>query len=938
LSEESNLHPAEILRRKRQEERRQKTYAKVAALAKGIFPDSGISSLAFCVDLSQSRESQAVILEVLCLDSSGHVLQPYTDECQYRATAVENTILSLLADVQKGDGLYELDEELALAVMPAISRLELGFYRSGSDDTVLKPLVLDEASPWRLGVRTRVVEAFVQLEMCFKAEDRCVSAKEARLTVPGLVVAESGVACLKTGDSALLAELMRCEEITGDEREALLKRVLEESDIPVVQDQAVSKAYEFEPRLIVWSAKYTYRGKEQLHAELYFKYGDVAVHESDERHRLYDKRGKSSISRDLDGEASCKALLTKLGFRWSDAVKEQVGWKLLPSRLQKVVPGLLQKGWYVCADGKNYQPPRDYDVTISSGKDWFGISASVTYGDESVPFPEILKMWREGKEYILLDDGTFGILPVEWLVNYTVLSQLGRDDDGQIICSASQAAILQALLDKNATVHADAEYYAKLERLTQIEHAAPQAAPESFQGTLRPYQAESLGWMLFLQQQGFGGILALDMGLGKTPTVLALLDGRRTAVNRPSLVVVPRSLIFNWEEESAKFTPELKIMVWSGAGRHDQFDELANHDVILTTYGTLIRDAEKLRDITFDYCILDESQAIKNADTSNAKAVRLVNSEYRLAMTGTPIENSLSELWSQFEFLNPGLLGNAGVFRRFAARREVRAERELKLVAQALKPFVFRRTKEAVAKDLPEKTEGILYCELEAEQKQVYDDLLGYYHQEMADTGDTNTNQALMLSALLRLRQAACHAGLINDTHRHVASAKLQAIMPHLKEVLSEGHKALIFSQFTTMLGFVREQLDRDGITYTYLDGQTRDRKRVVDQFQGDDNCQVFLISLKAGGVGLNLTAASYVYILDPWWNPATESQAIDRAHRIGQRKPVFAYRLIARDTIEEKMLHMQREKRRLADAVIGNGTEFQETKLTRNDMAKLLK
>jgi len=320
--------------------------------------------------------------------------------------------------------------------------------------------------------------------------------------------------------------------------------------------------------------------------------------------------------------------------------------------------------------------------------------------------------------------------------------------------------------------------------------------------------------------------------------------------------------------------------------------------------------------------ILDEAQAIKNADTESAKAARLLKANHRLAMSGTPIENHLGELWSLFEFLNPGLLGGARVFKSVttAPANGKPDTNTRQILAKALRPFILRRTKQQVARDLPEKTEQTIFCELEPAQRQLYDELREHYRQSLlgriAEVG-INKSKMQVLEALLRLRQAACHPGLIDESRSAEPSAKIDALLAQLDEVIDEGHKALVFSQFTSFLAILRQRLEASGTTYEYLDGQTRDRQQRVERFQNDEQCRLFLISLKAGGVGLNLTAADYVFLLDPWWNPAVEAQAIDRAHRIGQTKPVFAYRLIARDTVEEKVLELQRSKRDLADAII---------------------
>jgi SNF2 family DNA or RNA helicase len=387
-------------------------------------------------------------------------------------------------------------------------------------------------------------------------------------------------------------------------------------------------------------------------------------------------------------------------------------------------------------------------------------------------------------------------------------------------------------------------------------------------------------------------------------------------VEKPSLVVVPRSLVFNWMEEAARFAPGLRVLDHTGLDRARDAGGLRGNDVVLTTYGTLRRDAALLKDVAFDYAILDEAQAIKNKTTESAKAARLLRADHRLALSGTPIENHLGELQSLFEFLNPGLLGRSALAR---GGGELDEEGRAAL-ARGIAPFILRRTKGQVAKDLPPKTEQTLWCDLEPEQKALCDELRDHYRKALLDRVESQglaRSKIQVLEALLRMRQAACHPGLVDPRQAEGPSAKLDALVPRLVEIVEEGHKALVFSQFTSFLALLKPRLAAAGLVHEYLDGKTRDRAARVKRFETDEGCGVFLISLKAGGLGLNLTAAEYVFLLDPWWNPAVEAQAVDRAHRIGQARPVFAYRLVARGTVEEKVLALQEKKRALADAIV---------------------
>jgi SNF2 family DNA or RNA helicase len=397
-------------------------------------------------------------------------------------------------------------------------------------------------------------------------------------------------------------------------------------------------------------------------------------------------------------------------------------------------------------------------------------------------------------------------------------------------------------------------------------------------------------------------------------------------------------VLFNWQAEAARFTPHLRVALHDGADRARAALAWPDADLVLTTYGILRRDAAALRDVRFDCVILDEAQAIKNASAATAKAARLLKAEQRLALSGTPIENHLGELWSLIEFLNPGMLGSASVFRAALGDGAARDPAARDLLARALRPMLLRRTKEHVAPELPARVEQVISVDLEPAERARYDELRVHYQQTLlgGHGRDARRGNFHVLEALLRLRQAACHGGLLNPELKAGPSAKLELLRERLREVALEGHKALVFSQFTSFLALVRAALDHDGLAYAYLDGQTRDRAACVARFQTDPACPVFLVSLKAGGLGLNLTAAEYVFLLDPWWNPAVEAQAIDRTHRIGQERSVFAYRLVARDTVEEKVLELQQSKRALADAVLRADRSLLAD-LTREDLQLLL-
>jgi SNF2 family DNA or RNA helicase len=633
-----------------------------------------------------------------------------------------------------------------------------------------------------------------------------------------------------------------------------------------------------------------------------------------------------------------------------------------------VAKELVQRGWLVQADGLPIQPVREFNLAVTSGIDWFELGGSIRFGDQSVELPKLLEAARRGESLVTLGDGSMGVLPEEWLHQYGMLADLSNvtpSQTGAIRVGKAQVGLLDALITAQPEIRFDAGFEQARQNLAQFQGVKEIATPTGFQGELRAYQRLGVGWLDYLTKFGFGGILADDMGLGKTIQVLAFLQHRKNtgaSGKTPSLIVVPRSLVFNWLNEAERFTPGLKVLDYTGTHRHQLRSKFARHDLIVTTYGTMRSDIAELSAFEFDHLILDEAQAIKNADSLSARAARQLKGRHRLAITGTPIENHLGELWSIFEFLNPGMLGSATVFRRFAgpltapgrdkekdkdgdpiggdaptrnASSNLADEGTRALLARSIRPFVLRRTKKQVVQDLPEKSELVLYCEMEPEQRKDYEELRTHYRRALL--GKTKGGSHLeVLEALLRLRQASCHPGLIHPDRVDQPSAKLDVLLPHLAEVIEEGHKALIFSQFTRFLNIVKDRLDKEGIVYEYLDGKTHNRAERVERFQNDPNVPVFLISLKAGGLGLNLTAAEYVYLLDPWWNPAVEAQAIDRSHRIGQTSHVFAYRLICRDTVEQKIIELQKTKRALADAILGGEGEGMSA-LTRDDLEFLL-
>ncbi len=652
-----------------------------------------------------------------------------------------------------------------------------------------------------------------------------------------------------------------------------------------------------------------------------FQYGNLTVR-YDEPQVLYDAETGEFLRRDPEKENQWLDQLQQVAIRYGRSV--EAGYVVAPGKLPLVIRELPQ--WELVLEGKPVSRSSGVSFRVQSDIDWFDLEGEVYFGDQKVTLPKLLRALHRGQQVIKLPDGSQGIIDEQALEPYTRLLSLGQEQNGRIRFRSYQALLLDSLLNQRqeqATLQADGAFRQLLQRLQEAEEVREESEPVGFQGKLRRYQQQGLGWLKYLQRLGLGGCLADDMGLGKTVQVLALLLDRKRSLpedqRRPHLIVVPKSLIFNWQEEAARFAPELSTCAYIGPQRKKLLDQLDQFDLVVTTYQTMLRDVELLVEQEFDYVVLDEATAIKNPDAQCAKAARVLPARHRLALTGTPVENHLLELWSLFEFLNPGILGTRQDFQRRFGSAEI-DEEELKRLQRGLAPFLLRRTKQQVLRELPPKSEQVLYCDLSPREKRQYQELRDYYRKLLSDKiaqRGIQRSKIHILESLLRLRQAACHPGLLDAKQATKGSSKFDMLLEHLEELLQEGHKALVFSQFTSLLDLLRKELERRKLDYAYLHGRTRKRKEVVQRFQQDPDCRVFLISLKAGGHGLNLTAADYVFLLDPWWNPAVEAQAVDRAHRIGQDKPVMVYRLIARETVEEKVLQLQQQKRKLAEAII---------------------
>ena len=582
-------------------------------------------------------------------------------------------------------------------------------------------------------------------------------------------------------------------------------------------------------------------------------------------------------------------------------------------------------------------------IHVSSGLDWFDAKVEIEFGNQRVGIDDIKKALINKQSFVQLHDGTLGILPDEWLKRYSLLFKVGEGRSNQLRLSKYHMSVIDDLYENRDEKELSFELDEKFERLREFKNIPEIAPPIELQPILRPYQTSGYQWLSYLNDVGWGGILADDMGLGKTVQALSMLQYYKSINGTlQSLVVCPTTLIYNWKNEVEKFTPSLNWHIHHGSMRSRDGEELKKHDIIITTYGTLRSDIQLLLKIRFDYVILDESQAIKNPSSKVTRAACLLDARNRLCMSGTPLQNNTFDIFAQMNFLNPGLLGNMEFFRNeFATPIDKFGEQDQKEhLKKLLYPFILRRTKEQVAKDLPEKTETILFCEMEKEQRKIYEAYRNSYRDKILGTIDQqgiDKSQLTILQGLMKLRQICDSPAILNEEDKYPNhSIKLDELAREIAENIGD-HKALIFSQFLGMLALIKGKLKEQEVDFEYFDGSTSapDREKAIQNFQNNDECRVFLISLKAGGVGLNLTAADYVYIVDPWWNPAVEQQAIDRTHRIGQTKNIFAYRMICIDTIEDKILQLQERKRKLASELITDDASFVKA-LSKSDVEYL--
>lgn len=650
------------------------------------------------------------------------------------------------------------------------------------------------------------------------------------------------------------------------------------------------------------------------------------------------------IKRDTDAEKKYAGTLIKLGLPLGGNFRTAVDKAHAFSWINENRVNLLNFGFEVSQpdnrDKKYFVGKAVMELEVRESIDWFDIHARIRFGEFEISFKELRKIILRKKVEFKLPNGEIAIIPEAWLTKYGDLFALSETHgkNEKPVLRKYHVSLVKDLQDSNlAKVHIS-DRLRNLENFTGIRDYG---LPQGFQGQLRPYQKAGYNWLRFLNEFSLGGCLADDMGLGKTVQTLALLESEKEKGGAgTSLLIMPTSLIYNWEMEAAKFTPGLRLLTYTGTNRNKNIQQFSQYDVVLTSYGITRLDIDLLQQFNFNYVILDESQVIKNPSSNIAKAVLQLKSRHKLTLTGTPLENTTLDLWSQMTFINPGLLGGQTYFKNeFQVPIEKQKDEvKTKKLNAIIKPFILRRLKSQVATDLPEKVENIYYTKLSTAQAEKYEEAKAYYRGKILDHIEKegiNNSRMTILEGLTKLRQLSNHPRMVDMQYKG-DSGKLEDVSHMVENALLEGHKLLIFSQFVKHLDIVKELMNSRKIEYAYLDGSSMDRKDQVERFNKDPNLKIFLISIKAGGLGLNLTQADYVFILDPWWNPAVEQQAIDRAHRIGQKKKVFTYKFITRDTVEEKILHLQKHKLKLSENLITTEESIVKM-LTREDIEMML-
>ncbi len=662
--------------------------------------------------------------------------------------------------------------------------------------------------------------------------------------------------------------------------------------------------------------------------------------------------------RDTSWESGCREMLSDLGFISDDNInfylpdeesdETEGGVAAMIEAVNRNYNDLIESGFTIETrklDRKYNLMPVNIEIMNTLVGDWFDLRAVIKIDKWEIPFIRFRHCIIEGIREFELPDGTFAVLPREWFTKYRNIFEFGKDEDDLIKIHKQHFPFLSEILDKK-----DSGGIEQLEKLLRPEQLSAISKPAGMNCEMREYQVEGLNWLNWLQSSGLGGCLADDMGLGKTIQALALLQSNiermpaqkekpvlnadATLFDFPepkftSLVVLPATLIYNWESEIRRFVPGMKVYSHKGIHRTRTTSLFGKYDIVISSYHTVRQDIELLSSFKFHYVILDESQSVKNPGSQIYRSVTRLRSGFRLVLSGTPVENSLTDLWAQLNFVNPGLLGSLSWFRREFTRpiEKMHDEEQEAKLKKLITPFILRRTKEMVAADLPPVTEQAVYCDMTEEQAKIYEEEKSIVRNTILSSIDRKSiekSAIVVLQGLMRLRQISNHPVLAEESYPG-SSGKFETVLSDIENVVAEGHKILLFSSFVMHLKLFATALGKKNIGFSVLTGASINREAIVNSFQNEASKKVFLISLKAGGVGLNLTAADYVFILDPWWNPASEMQALNRAHRIGQEKSVFVYRYISTGTLEEKIIKLQERKSKLADSFVRSNNPLKD-------------
>lgn len=696
---------------------------------------------------------------------------------------------------------------------------------------------------------------------------------------------------------------------------------------------------------------------------LSFDYSGNRISPDDQSEYLTKFRNESGdftylkYRRDFQWEVKCMDLLADLGFISDDNInyhiqdeEAETGMDVsaIIEAVNKNYIDLTDSGFIIETKnlGRDFNlKPVNIEIANSMVDDWFDLRAVIKIDKWEIPFTHFrYNILNKIREYEL-PDGTIAILPAEWFTKYRNVFEFGRDNDDHIKIHKQHFPFLSEILDNKYS-----DDLKRLEKLLIPGELQTIQKPDGIKCEMREYQQEGLNWLHWLQSSGLGGLLADDMGLGKTVQALALLQNnlermpssrRHIPLNMSptlfdipeqkftSLVIVPASLVYNWENEIRRFVPGMKVYSHKGSQRERTISHFGFYDIIISSYHTVRQDIDLLCTFNFHYIILDESQSIKNPGSLTYRSITRLKSDFRLALSGTPVENSLTDLWAQLNFINPGMLGNLSYFRREYAgpiEKTGDTERESDL-KKLINPFILRRTKEMVARDLPAVTEQTIYCDMTEDQARIYEEEKSAVRNTIMESIDREGLQKsaiVVLQGLMKLRQISNHPALADEEYSG-DSGKFDTVLSDIENVVKEGHKILVFSSFVVHLKLFAAALEKKSIDFSILTGASTNREKIVNSFQNEDSKKIFLISLKAGGVGLNLTAADYVFILDPWWNPASEIQAMNRAHRIGQDKNVFVYRYISSGTLEEKITKLQERKSKLAESFIQSNNPLKD-------------